>query len=145
MPRTAVQQPILRSLVAALLVLIGPVVAEAQPARKIYRIGVLDVVALASNAENLGSFRQGLKELGYVEEQDFRIEYRSADGQAGRFPDLASELVRLKVDVIVTRGTPAALPSRQRERSRSSWRRAATPSVPALWPAWPIRARTSPV
>ena len=82
---------------------------EAQMARKIYRIGMLEVVPVAPNAANLGAFRQGLRELGYVEGQNFVIEYRSADGEAARFPDLASELVRLKVDVIVTRGTPAAL------------------------------------
>jgi putative tryptophan/tyrosine transport system substrate-binding protein len=103
----------LRCLVAALLVLIGPVVAEPQPARKTYRIGVLEVVPLTSNATNLSLLRQGLRELGYIEEQHFVIEYRSANGQAGRFPDLASELVRLKVDVIVTRGTPAALAAKQ--------------------------------
>lgn len=105
-----------RSLVAVLLVLgllVAPVVAEAQTARKVYRIGVLEVVPAASNATNLDSLRQGLSELGYVEEQNFVIEYRSADGRAGRFPDLASELVRLKVDVIVTRGTPAALAAKQ--------------------------------
>lgn len=105
-----------RSLVAVLLVLgllVAPVVAEAQTARKVYRIGVLEVVPVASNATNLGSLRQGLRELGYVEEQNFVIEYRSADGRAGRFPDLARELVRLKVDVIVTRGTPAALAAKQ--------------------------------
>ena len=103
----------LRCLVAGLLVLVGPVVADAQPARKIYRIGVLEVVPVASNATNLGSFRQGLRALGYVEEKNYVIEYRSADGRAGRFPDLARELVRLKVDVIVTRGTPAALAAKQ--------------------------------
>jgi putative tryptophan/tyrosine transport system substrate-binding protein len=105
-----------RSVVAVLLVLgllVAPVVAEAQTARKVYRIGVLEVVPVASNATNLGSLRQGLRELGYVEEQNFVIEYRSADGRAGRFPDLARELVRLKVDVIVTRGTPAALAAKQ--------------------------------
>ncbi|HEY7648297.1 MAG TPA: ABC transporter substrate-binding protein [Methylomirabilota bacterium] len=90
--------------------LLGAAIAsEAQPARKVHRIGVLEVVPMASNAANLGSFRRGLRELGYVEGQDFAIEYRSADGRAERFPDLARELVRLKVDVIVTRGTPAAL------------------------------------
>ena len=105
-----------RSFVAVLLVLgllVASGVAEAQTARKVYRIGVLEVVPVASNATNLGSLRQGLRELGYVEAQDFVIEYRSADGRAGRFPDLASELVRLKVDVIVTRGTPAALAAKQ--------------------------------
>jgi putative ABC transport system substrate-binding protein len=83
--------------------------AEAQHAGKVYRVGVLEVVGAASNAANLGAFRQGLRELGYVEGQSFVIEYRSADGRPDRFPDLATELVRLEVDVIVTRGTPAAL------------------------------------
>ena len=82
---------------------------EAPQAAKLYRIGVLDVVGAASNEANLSAFRQGLRELGYVEGQNLVIEYRSADGRAERFPDLATELVRLRVDVIVTRGTSAAL------------------------------------
>src|SRR5216684_3170431 len=61
------------------------------------------------NTANLDAFRQGLRELGYVEGRDFVIEYRSADGRPERFPGLATELVRLKVDLIVTRGTPAVL------------------------------------
>jgi putative ABC transport system substrate-binding protein len=87
--------------------------AEAQPADKVYRIGVLEVVGAASNAENLRAFRQVLREFGYVEGQNFVIEYRSADGRAERFLDLASELVRLGVDVMVTRGTPAALAAKR--------------------------------
>jgi putative tryptophan/tyrosine transport system substrate-binding protein len=87
----------------------APPAAEAQQVLKVYRIGILEVRAVASNATNLTAFRQGLQELGYVEGQNLLIEYRSADGQPGRFPDLAKELVRLKVDIIVTRGTPAAL------------------------------------
>ena len=55
-----------------------------------------------------GDKRNGLRDLGYVEGRNLIIEYRSADGRAERFPELASELVRLKVDLIVTRGTPAA-------------------------------------
>jgi putative tryptophan/tyrosine transport system substrate-binding protein len=84
-------------------------VLEAQHAGKIFRLGVLDVLGMASNEANLSAFRQGLRELGYVEGQNVVIEYRSADGRSERFPDLATELVRLKVDVIVTRGTSAAL------------------------------------
>jgi putative tryptophan/tyrosine transport system substrate-binding protein len=84
-------------------------VLEAQHAGKTFRIGVLDVLGAASNEPNLSAFRQGLRELGYVEGQNVVIEYRSADGRPERFPDLATELVRLKVDVIVTRGTSAAL------------------------------------
>ena len=76
---------------------------------KVHRIGVLEIVGVASNAANLSAFRQGLAELGYVEGQNFVIEYRSAEGRPERFSDLATELVQLKVDVIVTRGTPATL------------------------------------
>jgi putative ABC transport system substrate-binding protein len=68
---------------------------------------MLEAIPAARNAANLDALRKGLRELGYVEGQNLVIEYRSADGRAERFPDLAAELVRLKVDLIVTRGTPA--------------------------------------
>jgi putative ABC transport system substrate-binding protein len=82
--------------------------ARAQQAGRVYRIGILEAVPAAENAANLDAFRKGLRELGYVEGRNLVIEYRSADGHAERFPDLAAELVQLKVDLIVTRGTPAA-------------------------------------
>jgi len=75
----------------------------------VYRIGVLETMSATLNTANLDAFRQGLRELGYVGGRDFVIEYRSADGRPERFAGLATELVRLKVDVIVTRGTPAVL------------------------------------
>jgi putative ABC transport system substrate-binding protein len=85
-----------------------PVAASTQqPASKLYRIGMLEPVSSAFNAANLNAFRKGLLELGYVEGKNYVIEYRSADGVAERFPHFAAELVSLKVDVIVTRGTPA--------------------------------------
>ncbi len=84
-----------------------PVVARAQPAVKVYRVGILETTPATQNTANLDALRKGLRNLGYVEGQNLVIEYRSADGRAERFPDLASELVRLKVDLIVTRGTPA--------------------------------------
>jgi putative tryptophan/tyrosine transport system substrate-binding protein len=96
---------LLTSLAGALA---APLVAEGQPAGKAYRIGVLEMRPRALNA-NFDAFRQGLREFGYVEGQNFVIEYRSADGRPERFPGLATELVDLKVDLIVTRGTPAAL------------------------------------
>ena len=85
-----------------------PLTARAQQVGKIYRIGILETIPAAQNAANLDALRKGLRDLGYVEGRNLVIEYRSADGRAERFPDLASELVRLKVDLIVTRGTPAA-------------------------------------
>lgn len=80
----------------------------AQQATRIYRIGMLEAISAAQNAANLDAFRKGLREAGYVEGRNLVIEYRSADGRAERFAGLASEMVRLKVDVIVSRGTPAA-------------------------------------
>jgi putative ABC transport system substrate-binding protein len=85
-----------------------PLAARAQQVGKIYRIGILESIPVSQNASNLDALRRGLRDLGYVEGRNLVIEYRSADGRAERFPDLASELVRLKVDLIVTRGTPAA-------------------------------------
>jgi putative ABC transport system substrate-binding protein len=88
--------------------LVAPLAARAQQVAKVYRIGILETIPAARNAANLDALRKGLRDLGYIEGRNLVIEYRSADGRAERFPDLASELVRLKVDLIVTRGTPAA-------------------------------------
>jgi putative ABC transport system substrate-binding protein len=84
-----------------------PLTTRAQQGGKIYRIGILEPIPADRNAANLAGLRKGLRDLGYVEGRNLAIEYRSADGRAERFQDLASELVRLKVDLIVTRGTPA--------------------------------------
>ena len=89
--------------------LAAPLTAAAQPAGKIYRIGMLERTPPATNAANFEAFRRGLRELGYVEGRNLVIEYRSADGRDERFAGLATELVRLNVDLILTRGTPAAL------------------------------------
>ncbi|MEO6226683.1 MAG: ABC transporter substrate-binding protein [Thermomonas sp.] len=75
---------------------------------KVPRIGVLETVSPALNVVNLDALRQGLRLLGYVEGQNYTVEYRSADGQADRFPALADALVRSQVELILTRGTPAA-------------------------------------
>src|SRR5437870_4302275 len=74
---------------------------------KVYRIGILETIPAVRNGANLAALRHGLREHGYVEGQNLAIEYRSADGAAERFPGLANELVGLRVDLIVTRGTPA--------------------------------------
>jgi len=83
-----------------------PLAARAQA--KVYAIGILETVPRAQNQANFAGLLNGLRELGYVEGQNLRIDYRSADGQGDRFPALAAELVRNRVDLIVTRGTPAA-------------------------------------
>jgi ABC-type uncharacterized transport system substrate-binding protein len=78
--------------------------AQAQQPKKISRIGFLSTAAISSLSPRLDAFRQGLLELGYVEGKNIAIEYRSAEGNINRLPELAAELVRLKIDCIVTAG-----------------------------------------
>ncbi len=94
------------ALALALGILAAPLGAGAQAAERVPRIGYL---AAGSRDDLLeGAFRQGLRELGYVEGQTIAIEYRYAEGRLDRLPNLAAELVGLKVDVIVVGGTHAA-------------------------------------
>jgi putative ABC transport system substrate-binding protein len=86
-----------------------PLAARAQHAARIWHVGMLETIPPSANAANFDAFRKGLREFGYVEGQNLVIEYRSADGRAELFAVLAADLVRLNVDVIVTRGTPSAL------------------------------------
>ena len=74
---------------------------------------MVETTSAELNATNLATFRRGLQELGYTEGRNLVLEYRSADGDASRFPALISELIGLKVDLIVARGTPAALAVKQ--------------------------------
>jgi putative tryptophan/tyrosine transport system substrate-binding protein len=96
--------------------LAAPLAAEAQPAGKIPRIGFLFYGAPGPSAE-IDAFRQGLRELGYIEKQNIAVEYRFASGQVERLPELAAELVRLKPDVIVTPATPPSLSAKQATRT----------------------------
>jgi putative ABC transport system substrate-binding protein len=91
--------------------------AEAQPAARVARIGYLSVNLAASPPNLHEAFREGLRDLGYVEGRDIVIEYRDAGGKAERLPALAAELVALKVDVIVAPPTPAALAAKQATRT----------------------------
>jgi putative tryptophan/tyrosine transport system substrate-binding protein len=86
-----------------------PLAARAQQSGRVYRIGVLETSPAASNTANFDALRKGLRELGYVEGQNLVLDYRSADGRPERFPQLVAELLRLNVDLIVTRGTPAVM------------------------------------
>jgi putative ABC transport system substrate-binding protein len=100
-----------------------PLAPEAQPTGKIYRIGYLAAGWGSGTAylRPLEAFRQGLRELGWVEGQNVLIEYRFAEGRLDRLPGLAEELVRLKVDVIAARRRLQPWrPRTPRGRSRSS-------------------------
>jgi putative ABC transport system substrate-binding protein len=88
-------------------------VAEAQQPAKVPRIGFLTTPSPTAAAYYLEAFREGLRELGYVEGKTIAIEYRFAEGRPERLPALAAELVRLKVDVIVTGGPPAPEDAKQ--------------------------------
>jgi putative ABC transport system substrate-binding protein len=98
-------------------ILAAPLASIAQAQEKVWRIGMLETVSTELNGANLDAFRKGLRELGYVEGRNLIIEYRSADGRSERFAALATELVGLKVDLIVTRGTPAALAAKNATRT----------------------------
>jgi len=78
--------------------------AEAQQPAKVPRIGFLGFTSLSAIAARIEAFRQGLRGFGYVEGKNIVVEYRSAEGELNRLPELAAELVRLKVEVIVTSG-----------------------------------------
>jgi len=96
-----------RRFVAAIgAALAAPLESFAQQPAKIARIGFLIPAYASSYASRVEALRAGLRDLGYVEGSNFVIEFRVADGKYDRLPDLAAELVRLKVDVIVTGGTP---------------------------------------
>src|SRR5262245_9196812 len=96
--------------------LVNPVAVEAQQAAKVPRIGYLSG-NLAATPHNPEAFRQGLRDLGYVEGRSVVIEYRDAEGQLERLRALAAELVALKVDVIVVGGTPQARAAKQATRT----------------------------
>jgi putative ABC transport system substrate-binding protein len=93
-----------------------PLAARAQQAGKVWRIGFLSAVSRESSSSSYAALQQGMRELGYVEGKDFVIEWRSVEGKYERFPEIVGELVRLKLDVIVT-GVTAALPALQRATS----------------------------
>ena len=95
--------------VLAVSLLAAPLAADAQQAGKVPRIGFLGVTSPSDRPSHLDAFRQRLRELGWVEGQNIVIDYRYAEGRVDRLPDLAAELVRLKVDLIVaSAGTQAA-------------------------------------
>ena len=91
--------------------------AESQQPTKVPRIGYLNAVSSASVSDRIDAFRRGLRELGYVEGKNIVIESRYAEGKLDRLPALAAEIVRLKVDVIVTSG---AIPTRHTKEATTT-------------------------
>src|SRR5215510_13846482 len=86
-------------------ILAGPLAAETQQAGKVPRMGFLSLTSRSDRPPLLDAFRQGLRELGWVEDQNIVIDYRYAEGRVDRLPDLAAELAQRKVDLIVSWGT----------------------------------------
>src|SRR5262245_18045903 len=99
-------------LASAAVTLAAPLAAEAQQPGKVARVGLLMPVSSADARTNVEAFRQGLRELGYIEGQNIAIEARYSDGRDERLRDLAADLVNMKVAVIVTWGTPSARAAR---------------------------------
>jgi putative ABC transport system substrate-binding protein len=97
-------------------IVVAPLAAEAQQAAKVPRIGYLSP-NLASSSRSHEAFRQGLRDLGYVEGRNVVIEHRYAEGKLERYPALAAELVALKVDVIVAGNPTAALAAKHATRT----------------------------
>jgi putative ABC transport system substrate-binding protein len=100
---------------AALAIMLsgGATIAAAQQVSKVARVGFLSAANPGSLATRVEAFRQGLKELGYIEGRNVAIEYRWAAGKVDRLPELAAELARSKVDVIVTAGPSATRAAKQ--------------------------------
>ena len=112
--KSAIQNPqwLGLSVIAFMLVVAGAV-AEAQQSGKIFRIGFLDPSTASGSAVLVDAFRQELSKLGWIEGKNITIEYRFAEGKADRRPELAAELVRLKVDLIVVTSTGSALAAKR--------------------------------
>jgi putative tryptophan/tyrosine transport system substrate-binding protein len=102
-------------LLYALPALILPTIylVEAQQPKKVPRIGYLTAASASAMVPRANAFRQGLRELGYVEGKNILIEYQYADGKLDRLPALAAELVRLNIDIIVSGGPAATRPARE--------------------------------
>jgi ABC-type uncharacterized transport system substrate-binding protein len=111
------------AVVLAVILTLAPLVAEAQQPATVPRIGMLLSGSASSTAPHVEAFRQGLRELGYEESRNIVVEYRRAEGQYDRLAELAVDLVRLKVDVILSAwSTPATVAAKK-----------ATPRIPIVF------------
>ena len=91
----------------------APFITAAQQTPKVYRIGYLSYLGCSDDPFLKGPFRQGLREVGYIEGRNVVVECRSAPGKTDRYPELVAELVRLKVDILLATGTIMTLAAKQ--------------------------------
>ena len=91
--------------------------AQAQPTGRTYRIGMVEPISVQLNETNLAALRHGLEELGYVEGRNLVLDYRSADGNAAHYPSLVAEVIYRNPELIIARGTPAALAVKRATRT----------------------------
>ena len=111
---TLALRPLLLALSFLSSVLLAPCsFVAAQQTGKIIRVGYLDNSTATSQAVLLGTFRHELSKLGWIEGKNITIQYRFAEQKNDRLPDLAAELVRLKVDLIVIAGGATSLPAKR--------------------------------
>ncbi len=101
------RRKLLVTLGAGALAFAAPPGSFGQQQGKVWRVGILSPTSASLSSPNTGAFLKGMRELGYVEGKNLVIEWRFADGKLERLPDLAAELVQLKVDIIVTAGATA--------------------------------------
>src|SRR5688572_31897935 len=103
--RCAMKRAAASSMLVSVMLLVVAGIAEAQQPTKVFKIGWLGI-GTASSIRRFEEFRRALRDLGYIEGKNVLFEYRSADEKLDRLPPLSEELVRLKVDLLITRGTP---------------------------------------
>src|SRR5262249_51721914 len=107
------KKAVVPSILGTVSLLAFGVIAGAQQPTKVPRLGYLGGALSEAQSARTAAFRQGLRELGYVEEKNIVIEWRYAEGKAGRERAFAAELVRLKVDIIVTGGSTSSLAAKE--------------------------------
>lgn len=107
---------------AAVLLLAAPPLVPAQPAAKVHRVGIVSPISASPEPPQVRAFRQELRELGYIEGKNVVFETRFAEGRSERLPELFAELIRLKVDVLMTGSAVSAIAAKQ-----------ATTSVPIVF------------
>jgi ABC-type uncharacterized transport system substrate-binding protein len=111
------------AVVLAVSCVLAPIAGETQTAGKVPRIGILETGSQSARGGSWPAFHQRLRELGYAEGQSIIFETRSADDRSERLRGLAAELIGLKVDIIVTTGTPAAVAAKQATATIPMWAR----------------------